>query len=216
MRADCTRPITAAARWPARRLPANRLRILGPGSDARVKNAQTRGVSCKSTIPPLKGARLFAGLVRQRRPNHQHLAVHFALVAAAACCRRSEKLCLCMGLCNNSATYRRGTHFWSFAGRTAESCQFSQTGGECVAKERTLHRRRPCRAFFASEVALAAAGHEGLQICLQGCFRLDSYQPGKLDRGNILGAWTSTRKLCTRLHTPGAASPPALCSACSN
>ena len=210
MRADCTRPITAAARWPARRLPANRLRILGPGSDARVKNAQTRGVSCKSTIPPSKGARLFAGLVRQRRPNHQHLAVHFALAATAACCRRSEKLCPRMALCKNSAKYCRGKHFWSFSGGTDESCKFSQSGGECVAKERTLHRRRPCRAFFASAGALAAAGHKGLQICLQGCFRLDSYQLGKLGRGNILGA------LCTRLHTAGAASPPALCSVCSN
>jgi len=91
-----------------------------------------------------------------------------------------------------------------------KAVNFHNLGVECVAKERTLHRRRPCRAFFASALALAAAGHKGLQICLQGCFRLDSFQPGKLGRGNILGA------LCTRLHTAGAASPPALCSVCSN
>lgn len=184
---------------------------LWPGNDARIKNAQTRGVSCKSTLPPSKGPRLSAAspaaLVRQRRPNHQHLAVHFALAATAACCRRSEKLCPRMALCKNSAKYCRGKHFWSFSGGTDESCKFSQSGGECVAKERTLHRRRPCRAFFASAGALAAAGHKGLQICLQGCFRLDSYQLGKLGRGNILGA------LCTRLHTAGAASPPLPCAA---
>lgn len=120
---------------------------------------------------------------------------------------RCEKLCLRMALCKNSATYCRGKHFCSFSGETDESCKFSQSGGECVAKEHTLHRRRPCRAFFASAVALAAAGHKGLQICSQGSFRLDSFQPGKLGRGNILGA------LCTRLHTAGAASPPLPCAA---
>lgn len=109
-----------------------------------------------------------------------------------------------MALCKNSATYCRGKHFCSFSGGTDESCKFSQSGGECVAKEHTLHRRRPWRAFFASAVALAAAGHKGLQICLQRSFRLDSFHPGKLGRGKILGA------LCTRLHTAGAASPPCL------